>query len=322
MDQAAPRISIIIPVHNGRETIGRCLDSLIRIDHPDFEIIIVDDGSTDETPEICAGYSRVRLVRMPKGGPSKARNAGIRISRGEFVAFTDGDCIVDRDWLKELERGFTSPDMAGVGGDQKSPDDDTGTGVLIQAFLKSVGFVADYVKTGASMRETDHNPTCNAMYRKIIVEDVGGFNEDLWPGEDVELDLLIRRRGYKLIYNPAAVVAHYRPGTYRGFARMLYRYGNAQGYLVRKYGMFRPIHYVPIVAFPGLFLLLFLSLWHPLVWALPVLTWPLFVFLFRLKTRSLSSGVQFTHLMLITLTAWNVGFVGGYLTGRCGVVSS
>ncbi len=320
MDQAAPRISIIIPVHNCRETIARCLDSLIRIDHPGFEIIIVDDGSTDETPEICGTYSQVRLMRVSKGGPSKARNAGIRIAQGDFVAFTDGDCIVERDWLTELERGFTSPEIAGVGGNQKSPDDETQTGVLIQGFLKSVGFVADYVKTDTHMKETAHNPTCNVMYRKSVLEDVGGFNEDLWPGEDVELDLLIRRRGYKLIYNPAAVVAHYRPKTYRGFARMFYRYGRAQGYLARKYGMFRPIHYVPVVVLGGLALLTLLSVWNPLVWAVLVFAWPLLVLLFWLKTRSFSLALRFTHLMIITLATWNAGFVTGYATRRCRVV--
>lgn len=320
MDQAPPRVSIIIPVHNCRRTIAQCLDSLVQIDHPSFEIIIVDDGSTDETPAICGAYSQVRLVRVRKGGPSKARNTGIAIARGDFVAFTDGDCIVEPGWLAELEKGFTSPEIAGVGGNQNCPKDDTQMGVAIHGFLKCIGFVSDYVKTDIQVIETHHNPTCNVMYRKDVLKEVQGFNEDLWPGEDVELDLQIRRRGYKLIYNPAACVAHYRPATYRGFARMLYRYGAAQGYLVRKYGLFRLVHYVPIVVFAGLALLAVFSLRSPLVWAVPLLALPCLVLIFRLKTGSLSRGLQFTHLMLITLSAWNVGFVAGYVTGRCSVV--
>ncbi len=322
MGQAGPKISVIVPVHNCRETIASCLDSLIQLDYPSFEIIIIDDESTDETPEICGTYPQAKLVRVPKGGPSKARNVGIRIARGDFVAFTDGDCIVERDWLTELEKGFTSPEIAGVGGDQKCPADDTQMGNTIHGFLKCVGFVADYVKTDVQMKETEHNPTCNGMYRRQILEEVGGFNEELWPGEDVELDLQIRRRGYKLIYNPAASVAHYRPGTYGKFAGMLYRYGTAQGYLVRKYGLFRPIHYVPIVGLAGLALLGGLTLWSPSVWVLLMLAWPCLVLLFWLKTRSLSRGLRFTYLLFITLLAWNVGFVAGYFTRRGFVLES
>lgn len=321
MGKDGPKISVIVPVHNCRETIEQCLNSLVRIDHPSFEIVVVDDGSTDETPEICRTFPQVKLVEVPKGGPSKARNIGMAFARGNLVAFTDGDCIVERDWLTELEKGFTGPEIAGVGGNQLCPDDDSHMGSIIHAFLKTIGFVADYVKTDTRAKETEHNPTCNVMYRRRVLEDVGGFNEELWPGEDVELDLHIRRRGYRLIYNPAACVAHYRPGTYHGFARMLYRYGRAQGYLVRKYGPFRRIHYVPIAVLTGSALLIGLTWGNPAVLAVLACAWPCLVLAFRLKTRSLSRAVQFTHLMLITLSSWNAGFVAGFVTRRAGMLS-
>ena len=105
--------------------------------------------------------------------------------------------MVDRRWLTELEKGFDNPDVAGVGGDQKSPEDETERGRLIQEFLKTIGFITDYIKTNAEMKETTHNPSCNSAYRKSILEEVGGFDETLWPAEDVELDLKIHRLGYK-----------------------------------------------------------------------------------------------------------------------------
>lgn len=314
MDCSEPTVSVVVPVFNSGKTIAKCLDSLMRLNHPRYEIIIVDDGSTDNTARICRGYNEITFVQLPRSGASKARNVAIEMARGKFIAFTDGDCVVEEDWLTQLEKGFTSPEIAGVGGDQKCPEDDTKTGTTIHGFLKSVGFVADYVKTDAGMKETEHNPTCNGMYRKEVLEEVGGFNEDLWPGEDVELDLKIRRRGYKLIYNPAASVAHYRPGTYRGFARMLYRYGIAQGYLVRKYGPFRRLHYVPPVLIAGLALLVALAYQHPVMaLAVPAIL-SCFLLWFCLKTRDLRLGIVFSFLMFITLAAWNAGFWNGLIT--------
>lgn len=316
MNQPEPNISVVVPVHNCSKTVGKCLESLLQLDYPSFEIIVVDDGSTDSTARICRSYGQVHVVELEKGGPSRARNVAIDRAKGKFVAFTDGDCIVDGRWLTELEKGFTRPDVAGVGGDQRSPDDDSDTGKLIHHFLKTVGFVADYVKTDSVLKETEHNPTCNAMYRKTVLKEVGGFNEHLWPGEDVELDLKIRRRGYTLIYNPSARVAHYRPETYRGFAGMFKRYGAAQGYLVREYGLFRRIHCVPIVLLVGSVLLAVLAAWYPIVLLIALLALPVLFSWFSLTTGSFGRGIQFTLLMLILLITWNWGFFVGFLTGK------
>ncbi|MEW6137590.1 MAG: glycosyltransferase [Thermodesulfobacteriota bacterium] len=313
--EAGPEISIVIPVHNSSGTIAKCLDSLIRLTHPSFEVIIVDDGSTDTTLEICHSYPTVKVIPVPKGGPSRARNIGIAQSRGQFVAFTDGDCVVDRHWLDELRKGFLAPNVAGVGGDQVSPQDDTDTGKLIQAFLKTIGFVADYVKSGASLRPTAHNPSCNSMYRKEVLTECGAFNEELWPGEDVELDFKISRLGYTLMYNPAARVAHYRPSSYAKLARMFKRYGAGQGYLARKYGMFRPIHWVPLLIVLASLVLALLSWWSPWV-LLSLLALPLGSFLwFTSVTRSWSTGLRFVWMLAIVLFSWDIGFVAAYFNG-------
>jgi glycosyltransferase involved in cell wall biosynthesis len=123
MNPSEPRVSVVVPVYNSESTVGKCLNSLVEQDHPSFEVIVVDDGSTDKTAQICASYSQITVLSPGKVGPSRARNLGIDEAKGEFVAFTDADCIVNRDWLTELEKGFTGPDIAGVGGDQKSPED-------------------------------------------------------------------------------------------------------------------------------------------------------------------------------------------------------
>jgi cellulose synthase/poly-beta-1,6-N-acetylglucosamine synthase-like glycosyltransferase len=308
-----PSVSIIIPVYNCEDTVGKCLESLIQLEGNDYEIIMMNDGSTDRTCGICDSFPGVQVVTLDNGGPSRARNKGVELARGEFVVFTDGDCIVERDWLGELRKGFDAPDVAGVGGDQISPDDETPTGRQVQDFLKLIGFAGDYVKNCAVATETDHNPTCNVMYRKSVLKEVGGFDEAIWPGEDVELDLKIKRAGYRLIFNPEAVVRHYRTKTYAAYARMMMRYGNAQSYLVKRYGFFRKIHYVPLALIALVVCAIGLIALNPMISALaiPLLLVP--PFFFYAKTGSLKKSLLCYYLLFITLTYWNWGFAVGYL---------
>jgi len=283
-DTIHPAISVVIPVHNARKTIEKCLKSLSELNYPAYEVIVVDDGSTDDTADLCAAHEWVRLIRLDKGGPGRARNAGIEVAKGDLIAVTDGDCVVDREWLKELAEGFTAEDVAGVGGDQRSPDDETGTGRLIQDFLKTIGFMTEYIKTGSVAHETNHNASCNVAYRKTVLNEVGGFDETLWPGEDVELDLRIKKRGYRLLYNPRAVVGHYRPDTYREFARMMRRYGACHRELVTRYGPFRKLHFEPLVLILAVAVALGLLWWQPKAWPCLLLPVPLIFLWFYLKT--------------------------------------
>jgi GT2 family glycosyltransferase len=313
VNSSHPSVSIIIPVYNCEDTVGKCLESLIQLEGDDYEIIMMNDGSTDRTCEICDSFPSVQVVSLENGGPSRARNKGVDLARGEFILFTDGDCIVESDWLDELRKGFDAPDVAGVGGDQISPDDETPTGRLVQDFLKLIGFAGDYVKTCCVTTETDHNPTCNVMYRKSVLKEVGGFDEAIWPGEDVELDLKIKRAGYRLIFNPKAVVRHYRTKTYAAYGRMMMRYGNAQSYLVKKYGFFRKIHYVPLALVGLAACSIGLIAIRPVTLALAVPLLLILPFFFYTKTGSLKKGLLCCYLLLMTLAYWNWGFAIGYL---------
>ncbi len=105
-----PFISIIVPAYNAEETIRKCIDSLLRIDYPNYEILIIDDGSIDKTREILSEYkNRIILIESRHSGPSKCRNIAAKRSKGDFLAFTDADCLVDKNWLGELMRGFVNP---------------------------------------------------------------------------------------------------------------------------------------------------------------------------------------------------------------------
>ncbi len=311
-----PFVSIIVPAYNCRSTIEKCVESLKALDYPNYEVLIMDDGSTDGTGKYLDTVEDIRVMHLENGGPGRARNIGLEHARGDYVAFTDADCVVDSSWLCTLMQGFKKDDVVGVGGDQQSPADETLFGKRVNGFLKAIGFVAAYMKRdGKSHRRVAHNPTCNVVYKKAAIREVGGFNEALWPGEDVELDYCLSRKGYRFLYTPDAVVYHYRPRTLGAFSRMMFRYGWAQAYLVRKYGMFRLVHWEPLallVAFIGWIVLLAVN---PIE-AFGALGLSLIITLFYLffAARGPVRGLTYAVLFFTTLWSWNAGFLRGFFT--------
>ncbi|HOU36283.1 MAG TPA: glycosyltransferase [Candidatus Omnitrophota bacterium] len=269
-----PLISVVICAHNAEKTLRQCIDSCLAQDRRDFEVIVVDDGSTDRTAEIARSYApRVNVISGERRGPSRARNEGIARSSGAFIAFTDSDCIVAKDWLSRLVECFDSDDIMSAGGRQLSPADETAYGRRVQEFLAQAGFLSDYARQAKGVRLVTHNPTCNVMYRAELFKQMPGFLPGLWPGEDVEFDYRVRKRGGRIVYTSKAVVFHYRPGDQAGFMRMMERYGWAQGVLVRLHGFFRPVQYAPL----ALILLLCIALRFPAV--IPAAALALFIYM-------------------------------------------
>src|ERR1035437_10087004 len=106
MGNNIPLVSIIIPAKNASSHINACLDSLKKLEYPDYEVLIINDGSSYPTKDILASFSGIRVIETAGIGPSAARNLGLKEAKGEYIAFTDADCIVHPQWLKELLKGF------------------------------------------------------------------------------------------------------------------------------------------------------------------------------------------------------------------------
>lgn len=300
-----PFVSVIIPVRNGQYTLGKCIDSVFELDYGNYEVIVVNDASVDNTAEIVSGYPNLKILNTSGIGPSGARNLAVEQAEGEFIAFSDADCLLDKYWLRELLKGFTNEKIAGVGGTQKSPDDDSEFGKRVNDFLGTAGFITDYIKSGLGSRRVKHNPSCNVMYRKSTLIEVGGFLEGLWPGEDVELDYRIRKKGYLLMFNPKAIVFHYRPNNFRDFSKMMFRYGKSQGILVRKYGFFRKVHFVPLVI-----ILLVLFLFYNAPFGSLLLAFIAMAIVLKLIKKPKKFPFM-GWLFLITIFNWNFGFLYG-----------
>jgi cellulose synthase/poly-beta-1,6-N-acetylglucosamine synthase-like glycosyltransferase len=313
-----PTVSVIIPAHNEEATIGDCLTSLEQLDYPveSLEIFLINDGSTDGTKRIIDNHIKGSpYVYLESGGvgPSKARNMGLANANGDYVAFTDADCIVDSAWLQELLNGFIAEDVAGVGGCQIVPADATEFEKNVHTFLTSMHFICEYVKKKTTTELVNHVASCNSLYKRDVLSAVQGFDEALWPGEDVDLDYKIRRAGYKIAYNPRAIVAHHRPKDLKSFFTMMKRYGWSQAYLVRKYGFFRRLQYVPfagVLLLVGWILVMTYNLSLGIGLALLGILGLIIAFILK---AGMKQGLDNFVLFMITLVGWHGGFVRGLL---------
>src|SRR6266550_1471073 len=199
-----PKISVVVSTFNGAATIRDTLAGLEHLDYPDFEVIVVNDGSTDATPQIASEY-RVRIITTRNQGLSAARNIGIRAATGEIVAFIDDDAYPDLHWLRFLALAFRDGTYVAVGGPNLPPPDD--------------GWVADAVANAPggpnpvllSDRVAEHIPGCNMAFRKEALEVIGGFDSVFrTAGDDVDVCWRLRDRGGVIGYAPGAVVWHHR----------------------------------------------------------------------------------------------------------------
>ncbi len=241
-------VTVVVAARDNAATLARCLDALQAQDHDRLDVIVVDDGSTDDTAAI-ARAAGVRVIVTQAVGASAARNLGIDAAGGDVIAFTDGDCVVERGWARALVDGLEATGATGVGGRQVNefPPGRQQLRDGFEAFFRLASLVSDYTRNDGRPRAVAHNPSCCSAYRAEALRAVGGFTPGLWPGEDVDLDLRLARRGATFYYIPGAVVHHHRPGTFAWFRRMMRRYGEATRRLGRLHGRVRPIDHVPTV---------------------------------------------------------------------------
>ena len=241
-----PGVTIVIAARNAAGTVAHCLASVRALDYPEVEVIVVDDGSTDETVTL-ARAAGVRVLETGGRCPSVARNLGVAHARYDIVAFTDSDCVVTPGWLKALVDVLRRRNAASAGGPQTNvfPEGAENDSRDMDAFFSLASIVSDYARQDAGEREVEHNASCNSAYIKHAFLEAGGFTKDMYPGEDVDLDFKLRRLGYRAWYAPGARVHHMRPGTTAWFTDMMRRYGRIQRELVERHGRFRALHYLP-----------------------------------------------------------------------------
>jgi glycosyltransferase involved in cell wall biosynthesis len=224
-----PRISVVVCCYNGGETIRKCLESLMKLDYQNYEVIIVNDGSSDKTEAIVKEYD-FQLISIENQGLSNARNVGLEAATGEIVAYIDADAFADEHWLKYIAAKFHNTDCAGVGGPNLAPP---GDGKISDCVANAPG---GPIHVLVSDHEAEHIPGCNMAFRKDCLKAIGGFDQKFKiAGDDVDLCWRIQLYGMWLAFSPAAKVWHCRRNSIRAYWRQQIGYGKAEALLERKW---------------------------------------------------------------------------------------
>ena len=228
-----PFVSVIVCSYNGATTLAACLDSLGKINYPHYEVVLVDDGSTDKTREIAARFPNVRYIHQPNHGLSHARNTGAAAAQGDVFAYTDSDCMADGDWLYYLIGTLVMGDFAGVGGPNVTPPAQN----WIQACVAAAPGGPSHVLLTDTVAE--HIPGCNMAFYRSAFESVGGFDVEYHKaGDDVDFCWRLQQAGYVIGFSPTALVWHYRRFTLRAFLKQQEGYGEAESLLRFKHLIF------------------------------------------------------------------------------------
>jgi O-antigen biosynthesis protein len=225
-----PKLSVIICAYNAERTMRQCLESLCRLDYPNFEVIIVDDGSVDATAQIAAEFPEFRLIRQSNKGLSVARNVGMQAALGELVAYTDSDCVVDPHWLTFMVRSTIEGDFDACGGPNYAPHED---GWVEGCVAAAPGAPSPVL---IANDRAEHLAGCNMVFRRRALEEVGGFDPQFTAaGDDVDICWRLIDAGYFLGYCPSAFVWHFRRNTIKGYYGQQRGYGKAEAALYFKY---------------------------------------------------------------------------------------
>jgi GT2 family glycosyltransferase len=221
-----PKVSVVVCAYNAESTMAACLDSLQQLRYPAYEVIVIDDGSTDRTGRIADQYEGIHVVHQENEGLSAARNVGIAASTGEIIAFTDSDCVVDPDWLHYLVATFLSSGHPAVGGPNLPPPEDSLVATCVAASPGGPQHVL------LNDEEAEHIPGCNMAFRREVLEELGGFDPIYRAaGDDVDLCWRLQERGYRIGFSPAAMVWHFRRNTVKAYVGQQRGYGKAEGLL-------------------------------------------------------------------------------------------
>jgi O-antigen biosynthesis protein len=226
----AARISVVICTHNGAATLRECLDGVRALSYTDYEVIVVSDGSSDDSAQIAAGYDGVRVIETPQRGLAAARNTGMEAASGEIIAYIDDDAVPEPRWLDHLAAAFAEDCYAAAGGPNVLPPR---SGRVAQCVANAPGGPTHVL---LSDNDAEHVPGCNMAIRKHALEQIGGFDPQFRAaGDDVDVCWRLLDAGHRIAFSNGAVVCHRRRDSVSAYLRQQRAYGKAEALLERKH---------------------------------------------------------------------------------------
>ncbi len=224
-----PFISVVVCSYNGSATIGDTLEKLQQLDYPRFEVIVVNDGSTDNLSQIVEGYP-VKLITTRNKGLSSARNTGLYNAKGEIVAYIDDDAYPDPHWLHYLAYAYRTSTHDCIGGPNIAPYED---GPIATCVANAPGGPVHVLETDEI---AEHVPGCNMSFRREALLKIGGFDPVYRAaGDDVDACWRIQQNGGCIGFHPSAVVWHHRRNSVKAYWKQQKGYGKAEALLEVKW---------------------------------------------------------------------------------------
>ena len=306
------RFSIIIPVYNRPQEVDELLASLCRQTFTDFEVVVVEDGSSEKCEDICKKYNNklnIKYFYKPNSGPGPSRNYGAERSQGEYLIILDSDVIVPDNYLKVIENELETNPCDAFGGPDEAHPNFTPIQKAINYSMTSF-FTTGGIRGGKKKMDKFYPRSFNMGIRKDVFEALGGF-APMRYGEDIDLSTRIFKGGYSCRLFPGAFVYHKRRVSFKAFFRQVKHSGNARIELKRKYpDTFKLVHLLPAAFVTGCLLLVALAVFTSWLWILPIVFYAAIIFIDSL-IKNKNAKVAFLSVIasFCQLFGYGIGFL-------------
>lgn len=315
-----PSVSIIIPAYNCAKTIAETLRAVSSQDYQgEIEVVVVDDGSQDNTGELIKGFIGIKYYYQANAGPAAARNFGVSKSKGEVLVFTDSDCIPHGDWIKRLIEGFTLGDVGAVAGSYgiANPQKRLARGIHAEIMYRHCNLMPEFPRAFGSY---------NVAIKKQLFQKVGGFDTEFRTasGEDNDLSYKILKEGFCIRFERLALVDHHHPVKVKRYWFEQFRHGVWRASLYRRhpekikgddYTFWKDIIEVPLSIFSSVLMLgggLDTSFFYIGVFFLIILFSINVVYGIKMMSFNLDS-IYYTFVMFVRSYCRSFGFVFGWI---------
>lgn len=306
------KYSVIVPVYNRPNEVDELLSSLTEQTFKDFNILIVEDGSSEDCQEVIQKYSdqlNIEYFYKENTGPGDSRNFGMQKATGEYLVFFDSDCIIPKDYFKHAEAELSKRPLDCFGG----PDSADSSFTTVQ---KAINYAMTSIVTTGGIRgkqnklDTYQPRSFNMGIKKTVFEDIGGFS-DIHPGEDPDFSYRIMNKGYTVGLIEDAFVYHKRRTDFQKFVKQVYKFGVVRVILIKWHpDKFKPTYLLPTLFLLGCVIMTLLSAIASPYFALPLaLVTAIIIIESLIKTKSLLVCLLSVLASYIQLLGYGYGFL-------------
>jgi glycosyltransferase involved in cell wall biosynthesis len=304
------KYSVIIPVYNRPEEVDELLQSLVSQQVKDFEVIVVEDGSSIPCKEITDHYNGVLDIHYyykQNSGPGQSRNYGAERSNGEYLIILDSDCILPEGYLAAIDRELSDAPADAFGGPDRAHHSFTDIQKAINYSMTSF-FTTGGIRGGKKKMDKFYPRSFNMGIRRLVYAQLNGFS-DMRFGEDIDFSIRIFKNGYQCRLFPNAWVYHKRRTDFRKFFKQVYNSGIARINLYKKYpDSLKLVHLLPAVFTAGVAFLLLAS-FICIYSLIPILLYALLVFIdSSFRNKSMKIGAYSILASFIQLIGYGTGF--------------